>query len=71
MADAKGLYKTIIIIWSDYNLEASGLTLEDLAWEAIYGDSYCSDVKTIYVAAPEKDINPPDMDFFFDSTDEG
>ena len=51
----KPLYKTTIVIWSEY--DGSEVELEDLARAATEGDAYCSDYYTEYVKDPTKDKN--------------
>ena len=47
MAAPKELYKTTIIIWSDFN--PANFAIDELAREAISGDAYCSEQNTEYV----------------------
>lgn len=56
------LYKTTIVIWTEYNPE--NLELHDLAWEAVGGDGYCSKAKTEEVAIPEDDPDWDRTEFF-------
>lgn len=63
------LFKTTIVIWSDFHPGDEGLELEDLARDASSGESYCSKFNTEAVENPEAD---PAWDGteFFDSDDE-
>lgn len=55
------MYKTTIVIWSEYNPEESELELVDLAAEATNGDMYCSVMETEYI--PNRDLEEdPDWD---------
>ena len=56
------LYKTTIVIWTDYN--ASQVELEDLAIAATVGDAYCSKQECVKVEEPFDDPNPPSPEFF-------
>jgi len=61
---SKALYKTTIVIWSEFDPRSSHTTIEELAREADEGDCYCTYEKTIKVNNP---INDPDFnncDFF-------
>ena len=57
MKMAKNLYKTTIVIWSDF--EPSNVEIDDLAREAVVGESYCSVRRDVLVrdttTAPEWD----------------
>ena len=57
-----GLYKTTIVIWSEYDGEAS--TLPYLAQEAETGDAYCSRYRSEYIADPEADEAWDGTEFF-------
>lgn len=63
----KPLYKTTIIIWSEYNPE--DVELDDIASDATNGESYCTTCTHELVPDPEFD---PDWDNteFFDEPDE-
>jgi hypothetical protein len=63
------LYKTTIIIWSEYDPSAT-MEIDDIAREAMDGDSYCSKQDTVRVDDPSKDDNAPDMGFFGDDEDD-
>ncbi len=58
----KGLFKTTIVIWSDYN--GTEVELEDLAREATSGDAYCSTARSEFVPDPPSDPDWDDTDFF-------
>lgn len=49
----RSLFKTTIVIWSEYN--GTEVELEDLAREATSGDAYCSVSKCEAVSDPESD----------------
>lgn len=53
------LYKTTIVIWSEFPTE--GLELEDLARDADIGDSYCDGLRCEEVTDPAQF---PNTDFF-------
>lgn len=61
----KGLYKTIVIIWSEYD-PSETVELSDLARDASTGEACCSKQETERVHEPAHD---PDWDGteFFDS----
>lgn len=55
------LYKTTIVIWTDYDPSQYNVSIEDLAREATSGDAFCSAQDTAMVA----DKNEfPDTEFF-------
>lgn len=58
----KPLYKTTIVIWSEY--DASALELEDLARDATSGESYCSSSRTELISRPEKNPDWDGTEFF-------
>lgn len=60
----KGLFKTTVVIWSDY--DGTALELEDLARAATVGDAYCSQFKSEHVADPASDPAWDGCDFFED-----
>ena len=62
------LYKTTIVIWSEYN--TGGIGLETLAREASSGDAICSKKKCVRVEDPEKDNDYECGEFFQDPNDE-
>lgn len=57
-----GLYKTTIVIWSNYDPENT--ELENLACDAAFGDAYCSRQRSHLVEKPEEDPDWEDTDFF-------
>ena len=65
----KALYKSTLIIWTEYDPLALDLELTDLAHQAESGDAYCSSMTSALVAEPEKG---PDWDGteFFDLWDD-
>lgn len=66
---AKKLWKTTIVIWSDY--DPSCHSLESLAREAILGDAYCSYMNREFVEDIHDDEHWDDNDeFFWDPDDE-
>lgn len=56
------LYKTTIIIWSEYPGDAVELT--DLAREADTGDAYCSHTESKLVENPQDDPDWDGTEFF-------
>jgi len=61
------LYKTTVVIWTDYDPnEDPEAELEDLAREATNGDAYCSKQITVLVEDPAADPDPPSVEFFYD-----
>lgn len=64
----KTLWKTQIIIWSDYDSRA--VEIEDLAREATRGDSYCSRSVSTLIEDPQKDKDWVETEFFFDPDEE-
>lgn len=58
----KKLFKTTIVIWSDY--DPSGIGLDDLAREAISGDAYCSKQAKELIRDPQKDPDWDGTEFF-------
>jgi hypothetical protein len=64
MSKAKNLFKTTIVIWSEFDPQM--VELEDLAIEAASGEAYCSQMRAEAISNPETD---PDWDGteFFDS----
>jgi hypothetical protein len=63
------LYKTIVVIWSDYD-PTDEVELEDLARDATNGDAYCSKQHTVLVEKPEKDPDWDRTEFFMNFADE-
>lgn len=66
----KTLYKTTIVIWSEYNPVTSELS--DLARDAEVGDSYCSKMDWERIEDPEQDPDWDGTEFFnpLDNDDE-
>ena len=60
MALPKKLYKTTIVIWSEYD-PTNKLELEDMAREATNGDMFCSDISAEVV---DDQVEFPDTEFF-------
>ena len=58
----KPLYKSTIIIWTEY--DPNGLKLTELASQADSGDAYCSSMTSALVAKPEKDPAWDRTEFF-------
>jgi hypothetical protein len=58
----KSLYKTTIVIWTEYNPDL--LEIEALAREAMAGDAYCSRQDLELVVHPEKDADWDGTEFF-------
>ena len=58
---AKQLWKTTIIIWTDY--DPSEFEIDDLAREAMSGDGYCSEQNTELVT---DEAQFPQTEFFDD-----
>lgn len=65
----KPLFKTTIVIWSDFNPKDQ-LEIDDLARDAMSGDSYCSTSQTVEVADPANDKDWDGTDFFGEDDDE-
>lgn len=63
------LYKTTIVIWSDYN-PIDKMELEDLAREATSGDAYCSKMTAERVEDPEGNPDWDRTEFFQEDEDE-
>jgi hypothetical protein len=64
----KQLWKTTIVIWSDY--DPQNFRLQDLAFQADEGDAYCSKTEAEIIEDP---VNDPDWDgteFFDDPADD-
>lgn len=57
----KKLYKTTIVIWTDYDPSRTGMEIDDLAREAMVGDGLCSSQETDVVTDKRQF---PDTDFF-------
>jgi hypothetical protein len=60
----KPLFKTTVVIWSEYNPESDGLDLSDLAHEAEDGLAYCSKLVAVRVKNPAKDPDWDGTEFF-------
>jgi hypothetical protein len=60
----KALYKTTIVIWSEYNPWNADVELSELARDAEEGESYCSGMTTILVDNPESDGDWDGTEFF-------
>ncbi len=58
----KQLYKTTIIIWSDFN--PNRMEIDQLASNAIGGDSYCSKQENELITDLEKDPDWDGTEFF-------
>lgn len=56
------LYKTTIVIWSEY--DGSTVEIDDLARDAMRGDSYCSRSTTVLVEDVSDDPDWDDTEFF-------
>ena len=61
-AGPPSLYKTTIVIWSEFSGE--GVELEHLAREATAGEAYCSRYRSEHVEKPESDPAWGGTDFF-------
>lgn len=59
---AKNLYKTTVVIWSDF--DPSNVEIDDLAQEAIKGESYCSVRRDVFVKDTDIDPDWDDTEFF-------
>ena len=59
---SKKLYKTTIVIWSEF--DPSKLEIDDLAEDAVSGESYCSVSRTELIEEPEKDPEWDGTEFF-------
>jgi hypothetical protein len=58
------LFKTTIIVWSEVDPQLYDWELEDLAREAVCGDSHCSKMTVVAVADPSTDPDWDGTDFF-------
>lgn len=54
---AKPLFKTTVVIWTEYDPQVAEVELEDLAREATEGDAYASSQTTVAVAADALDAD--------------
>lgn len=68
------LWKTVIVIWSEYNPAEEGeddnIDIEDLAFEASQGNAYCSHADSKLIKAPEKDPHWDGTEFFLETEDD-
>ncbi len=64
----KPLYKTTIIIWSDYSGE--DVELGDLASNATDGDAYCSVQRSEKIQDPKADPDWDGTEFFDDEIED-
>jgi hypothetical protein len=66
---ARRLYKTTIVIWSEFDGDDLDVELDDLARDAMTGESYCSKQTSELIEDPTKD---PDWDGteFFDAKED-
>ena len=62
MKMAKNLYKTTIVIWSDF--EPRNVEIDDLAREAVEGASYCSVRRDVLVRDTTTDPEWDGTEFF-------
>lgn len=60
----RALYKTTIVIWSEY--DGTTVELSDLARDAEVGESYCSRYRSEQCANPEADPDWDGTEFFTD-----
>jgi hypothetical protein len=60
----KQLFKSTIIIWTEYDPSALEVELTDLAHQSESGDAYCSTMDCVLVTEPEKDAAWDGTDFF-------
>lgn len=61
---AKRLWKTTIVIWSDYNPEGN-TEIDVLTRESVSGGAYCSSSKTVLVRNVNKDPDWDGTEFFW------
>jgi hypothetical protein len=66
----KSLYKTTIVIWSEYDPWEAGVELSELARDAEQGESYCSRMNTVYVTDLDNDSDWDDTEFFGELDDD-
>jgi hypothetical protein len=57
-----GLYKTKIVIWSEW--DTSETELDIIGREAMQGDAYCSAMNVTWVKNPQEDPEFDDTEFF-------
>lgn len=58
------LYKTTIVIWSQFDPDASGIELSELASDAESGESYCSKLESHVVEDAKADADWDGTEFF-------
>lgn len=58
------LYKSTIVIWSDYDPSARAMELEEIARQAVSGDAYCSKMDCEIVSDPQNDSDWDGNEFF-------
>lgn len=64
-SNPKNLYKTTIVIWSEYDPDQQ-VEIDELARDAVSGVSYCSKQTTELVPDPAKDKDWDGTEFFND-----
>ena len=64
----KGLYKTTIVIWSDFNPER--FELNELAQKACTGNCYCSKQEIDYINDSANDVDWDGTEFFHSPDDD-
>jgi hypothetical protein len=69
LAAVKPLYKTTIVIWTDY--DPTPLELNDLAFQATEGDAYCSKQTWQRIEDPKTDPDWDGTEFFDKDEDLG
>ena len=70
MISTKNLFKTTIVIWTDYDPgDSQEISLGRLGQEADSGGAYCSHVRTEFVSDPTDDPEWDDSEFL-DGEDE-
>ena len=62
----RALFKTTIVIWSDYDPREAQMEIVDLAREATSGDCYCSKQEMVRVDKPGDDADWDGTEFFRD-----
>ena len=58
------LYKTTLVIWTDYDPGPRNMEISDIAREAECGDAYCSTQNIELIENPEEDDDWDDTEFF-------
>ena len=66
----KKLFKTTIVIWSEFNPNEEGLEIDALAHDAMEGESYCSKSETDLIENPEQDKDWDGTEFFGEPEEE-